>query len=204
MVDIRHFNETIAIPTNPAPITQPPIVQATYKDAKGQTTIFETDAIGRVTKQIDPLNRTTTITRDPQDNLLTSTEQAIAATTSFTYEPAFNQVTRFFCNAQGLLTETRDALYPTNPATTFTYDALGRLLTTTDPWNRTTTLTYDNAGNIATSTDALSHDTTFTYDPKNRLREIRDTNDGRPTYTYAGRLFQPPLWEKRKRGGGSG
>ena len=171
-------------PANPGTITQPPIIQATFKDAKGQTTTFETDAIGRVTKQIDPLNRTTTIARDPQGNplmitrpnsavttmtydatgnLLTSTEQSISATTSFVYESTFNQVTRitdpksnqtnitydvkgnpltitdadnkvtrFFCNAQGLLTETRDALYPTNPAATFTCDALGRLLTTTD------------------------------------------------------------------------
>ena len=210
-------------PGNPATITQPPIIQATYKDAKGQTTTFETDAIGRVTKQIDPLTRTTTIARDPQGNplmitrpngavttmtydakgnLLTSTEQAIAATTSFIYEPVFNQVTRitdpkgnqtnltydvkgnpltitdadnkvtrFFYNVQGLLTETRDALYPANPATTFTYDALGRLLTTTDPLNRTTTLTYDNAGNVATSKDALDRITTFEYDAKNRLKK---------------------------------
>ena len=225
-------------PDNPATITQPPIVQATYKDAKGQTTTFETDAIGRVTKQIDPLNRTTTIARDPQGNpltitrpngavttmtydakgnLLTSTEQAIAATTSFVYEPVFNQVTRitdpkgnqtnitydvkgnpltitdadnkvtrFFYNAQGLLTETRDALYPAHPATTFTYDALGRLLTTTDPLNRTTTLTYDTAGNVATSTDALSRITTFLYDQKNRLKQVTDPATGVTVYTYDG------------------
>ncbi|MEK6762395.1 MAG: LamG-like jellyroll fold domain-containing protein [Nitrospirota bacterium] len=225
-------------PGNPATITQPPIVQATFKDAKGQTTTFETDAIGRVTKQIDPLNRTTIITRDPQGNpltitrpngavttmtydakgnLLTSTEQAIAATTSFVYEPVFNQVTRitdpkgnqtnitydvkgnpltitdadnkvtrFFYNVQGLLTETRDALYPANPATTFTYDVLGRLLTTTDPLNRTTTLTYDSAGNVATSTDALTRVTSFQYDQKNRLKQVTDPATGVTVYTYDG------------------
>jgi YD repeat-containing protein len=58
---------------NPATIQQPPVIQATFKDAKGQTTTFETDAIGRVTKQIDPLNRTTSIMRDPQGNPLTIT-----------------------------------------------------------------------------------------------------------------------------------
>ena len=103
------------MPGNPAHITQPPVIQATFKDAKGQTTTFETDTRGRVTKQIDPLTRTTMIQRDTQGNpltitrpngavttmtydakgnLLTSTEQAIAATTTFTYEPTFNQVTR--------------------------------------------------------------------------------------------------------------
>jgi RHS repeat-associated protein len=219
------------------------VVQATFKDAKGQTTTFETDAIGRVTKQIDPLNRTTLIERDPQGNpikitrpngavttmtydakgnLLTSTETLtstplVTATTSFLYEPVFNQVTRitdpkgnqtnitydakgnpttitdadnkvtrFFYNAQGLLTETRDALYPANPATTFTYDTLGRLLTTTDPLNRTTTLTYDAAGNVATSTDALNRVTTFEYDAKNRLKKVTDPLNGITQYTYDG------------------
>ncbi len=223
---------------NPATIQQPPVIQATFKDAKGQTTTFETDAIGRVTKQIDPLNRTTLIERDPQgnptkitrpngavttmtydakNNLLTSTEQSIAATTTFVYEPVFNQVTRitdpkgnqtniaydakgnpititdadnkvtrFFYNAQGLLTETRDALYPTNPATTFTYDTLGRLLTTTDPLNRTTTLTYDSAGNVATSKDHLNRITSFEYDAKNRLKKVIDPLLGETVYTYDG------------------
>ncbi|WP_413937141.1 RHS repeat-associated core domain-containing protein, partial [Nitrospira sp. BLG_1] len=147
----------------------------------------------------------------------TSTEQSIAATTSFVYEPVFNQVTRitdpkgnqtniaydakgnpititdadnkitrFFYNAQGLLTETRDALYPANPATTFTYDALGRLLTTTDPLTRTTTLTYDSAGNVATSKDHLNRITAFEYDAKNRLKKVIDPLLGETVYTYDG------------------
>ncbi|TKB95631.1 MAG: hypothetical protein E8D41_00280 [Nitrospira sp.] len=93
---------------------------------------------------------------------------------------------QFFYNAQGLLTETRDALYPANPATTFTYDTLGRLLTTTDPLNRTTALTYDSAGNVATSTDALSRVTSFEYDVKNRLKKVIDPLVGETVYTYDG------------------
>ncbi|MEK6804385.1 MAG: LamG-like jellyroll fold domain-containing protein, partial [Nitrospirota bacterium] len=212
--------------------------QASFTDAKNQTTRFETDVLGRVIKQTDALNRVTTIQRDAQGNptqitrpngavtamtydaqgnLLTSTEQAIAATTTFIYEPTLNQVTRitdpqgnqtnitydatgnpltitdadnkvtqFFYNAQGLLTETRDVLYPANPATTFTYDALGRLLTTTDPLNRTTTFTYDAAGHVATSTDALNRVTSFQYDVKNRLTQVTDPNAGITAYAYDG------------------
>lgn len=122
--------------SSPAALSTNLLNSASYTDGRNNTTRFELDSQRRVTKQIDPLNRTTIITRDPQGNPLTITD-------------ADNKVTRFFYNAQGLLTETRDALYPANPATTFTYDTLGRLLTTTDPLNRTTTLTYDNA---ATST----------------------------------------------------
>ncbi len=95
-------------------------------------------------------------------------------------------MTRFFYDARGLLTETRDALYPANPATTFTYDALGRLLTTTDPLSRTTTLTYDAAGNVATSKDALNRLTAFAYDVKNRLTKVTDPLLGETVYTYDG------------------
>jgi len=70
--------------------------------------------------------------------------------------------------------------------TVFTYDATGRLLTTTDPLNRTTTLTYDAAGNVATSTDALNRVTTFAYDAKNRLTQVTDPNTGVTRYAYDG------------------
>ena len=238
MTSVPDLANGVGVPGNPATIQQPPVIQATFKDAKGQTTTFETDTIGRVTMQKDPLNRITRIDRDTQGNptkitrpngaittmtydvkgnLLTSTEQSITATTTFTYEPTFNQVTsitdpkgnqttitydakgnpltitdadnnvtRFFYDARGLLTETRDALYPANPATIFTYDPLGRLLTTTDPLHRTTTLTYDSAGNVATSKDHLDRITAFEYDVKNRLKKVTDPLLGETVYTYDG------------------
>lgn len=219
---------------NPAPLAAP-VNAASFTDARNHTTTFELDALGRVTKQTDALTRTTTIVRDAQGNptqitrptgaittmtydakgnLLTSTEQAIAATTTFTYEPTFNQVTRITdpkgnqtnitYDAQGNPLTITDAdnkvttftynaqglLLTTkdalNQTTTFTYDTLGRLLTTTDPLNRTTTLTYDTAGNVATSTDTLTRVTTFTYDSFNRLTTVTDPASGVTTYTYDG------------------
>ena len=68
----------------------------------------------------------------------------------------------------------------------FTYDTLGRLLTTTDPLNRTTTLTYDSAGNVATSKDHLNRITAFEYDAKNRLKKVTDPLNGITQYTYDG------------------
>jgi len=209
--------------------------RATFTDATNHTTTFELDALSRITKQTDALSRVTTITRDARGNptqivrpngavttmtydakgnLLTSTEQAIAATTTFTYEPTFNQVTsirdpkgtltQIAYDAKGNPLTITDALnqvttFTYNPqglllttkdalnqTTTFTYDALGRLLTTTDPLNRTTTLTYDAAGNVATSTDALTRVTTFVYDVKNRLTQVTDPNTGVTAYAYDG------------------
>jgi hypothetical protein len=60
MVDTRHFKETITPSATPATITQPPIIQATYTDAQGHTTTFETDAIGRA---YDPANQLLTIAK---------------------------------------------------------------------------------------------------------------------------------------------
>ncbi|HQR13295.1 MAG TPA: RHS repeat-associated core domain-containing protein [Nitrospira sp.] len=219
----------------PAALSTSTANQASFTDAKHQTTRFDTDALGRIIKQTDALNRVTTITRDAQGNptqitrpngavttmtydakgnLLTSTEPAINATTTFTYEPTFNQVTsirdpkgnltQIAYDAKGNPLTITDALnqvttFTYNPqglllttkdalnqTTTFTYDALGRLLTTTDPLTRTTTLTYDAAGNVATSTDALNRVTTFVYDVKNRLTQVTDPNTGVTAYAYDG------------------
>lgn len=220
---------------NPAALSTTLTNRATFTDARANTTAFELDTLGRITKQTDALSRITTIARDPQGNplvitrpngavttmtydprgnLLTSTEQAIAATTTFTYEPTFNQVTSIkdprnntttitydpqgnpltITDADNKVTtftyDSRGLLLTSkdalNQTTTFTYDAQGRLLTTTDPLNRTTTLTYDPAGNVATSTDALTRVTSFQYDQKNRLKQVTDPLNGVTTYTYDG------------------
>jgi YD repeat-containing protein len=72
------------------------------------------------------------MTYDAMGNLLTSTEQAIAATTTFTYEPTFNQVTSI-----------RD---PKGNLTQIAYDAKGNPLTITDALNQVTTFTYNPQG----------------------------------------------------------
>ena len=53
--------------------------------------------------------------------------------------------------------------------TTATYDALGRLLTSTDPLGHTRRTTYDEGGHILTSTDAEGRTTRFTYTPDGQL-----------------------------------
>jgi len=219
---------------NPAPLAAPN-PSASFTDARGHTTTFQVDAQGRITQQTDALNRVTTIERDSQGNptkitrpngaattmtydakgnLLTTTEQAIAATTTFTYEAAFHQVTSIKDPKNNTTTITYDAkgnpltikdaqnnqttlTYDSrgllltskdalNQTTRFTYDAQGRLLSTTDPLNRTTTLAYDAAGNVATSTDAVGRVTTFAYDAFNRLRTVTDPATGVTRYTYDG------------------
>lgn len=79
-----------------------------------------------------PNGAITTMAYDVRGNLLTTTEQAIAATTSFVYEPTFNQVTR--------ITD------PKGHQTNLTYDAKGNPLTITDADNKVTQFVYNVQG----------------------------------------------------------
>lgn len=62
---------------------------------------------------------------------------------------------------------------PLNRVTTYTYDSQGNILTKSIQLNQTTTLTwsytYNSLGEVLTSTDSLNHATTNTYDPKGNL-----------------------------------
>lgn len=68
---------------------------------------------------------------------LTLTDETLGGTTTFTYEPTFNQVTS--------ITD------PQNDPTTFAYDERGNLLTSLSPQGRTITTTY-NAQGLPTAT----------------------------------------------------
>ncbi|MFO0699686.1 MAG: hypothetical protein U0236_10675 [Nitrospira sp.] len=92
------------------------LLTSTEPSINATTTLTYDATFNQVTSLKGPKNQLTTITHDAKGNPLTITD-------------ADNKIMRFFDNTQGLLTETRDALYPANPATTFTYDTLGRLLT---------------------------------------------------------------------------
>lgn len=101
----------------------------------------------------DALNRKTAYTFDAKGNTLTVTKLATTAnavTTTFTYEPVFNQV--------ATVTD------PLNHTTTFGYDAKGNLTTITNALNKTTTITVNSAGQPLTIKDPLNNITTFTYE----------------------------------------
>jgi YD repeat-containing protein len=71
--------------------------------------------------------------------------------------------------AYNLSTNTTTVTYPPDAGSnighaTMVYDALGDLLTSTDPLNHTTTNTYDANENLLSTTDPLGHTTSYTYD----------------------------------------
>ena len=146
---------------------------------------YEYDAVGRLTRTIDPdeavtttayddwtvsvtnANRqTTTRTSDAYGRLIRVTEPATsdhgAATTTYAYDPS------------GRLTQVTDVR---GNATRMTYDSLGRKLRMDDFDMGRWEYAYDDAGNLLRQTDAKGQILEFTYDALNRLTQKR----GKPT-----------------------
>ncbi len=67
----------------------------------------------------------------------------------------------------------------------YTYDANGNIKTMTDSLNQLTTLTYDALGRVIKSTDPVGS-TRFAYDNGNRLTTVTDPRNKVTTYVYDG------------------
>ena len=74
--------------------------------------------------------------------------------------------------------------------TAYTYDALNRLTSLTDPVGNTTSYTYDYRGLVLTETNEKNATRYYTYDTLGRLVSKTDRNNRVTTYTYdsVGRL----------------
>jgi RHS repeat-associated protein len=133
-----------------------------------------------------------------------------AATTSFTYEPVYQQVatvtdalshtitfnysngllqsvtdplshqTSYTLNSAGQVTAVTDALQHT---TRFEYDA-GDLVKVTDPLNRSVTRFVDGAGRVASMTDALGRVTRYQYDALNQPKKVINPLQGETLFAY--------------------
>ena len=162
----------------------------TSTDTRGNQHTSTLNAVGNVTDETHPLSRTVTHSYDNNHNRISSIEKFSGVTTSyttFTYDK----------NNRLIGTARRDANGSVVSATSSTYDAVGRLATTTDakgnatsqsylgpdlvsvalPMSRATAYTYDTAGRLASVTkasgtaDAVTE--TYTYD--NIGRRLRTT-----------------------------
>ena len=115
-----------------------------------------------------------------KDNLLhtltnTKADGTVIDNYSYTYDAAHNETSKV--DAKG--------------TTAYTYDALNRLKTVTEPNGRTTTYTYDRAGNREREAIAEGSSTTvnyYRYNEQNRLLEVaaavNGVNTGTTHYSY--------------------
>ena len=163
-------------------------------DEMDKETVYEYDDLGRLTKVLDPLQNPTDFEYDANGNrtLMTSHKtDMVSVSTKYEYDNLnrltavvenflsgtapdlkTNVRTNYAYDANGNRLSIRDGnsnLEEVEYYTAFSYDALNRLQTETDPLSPPTTYTYDGIGNITRQTDALGQRTCLYYDPLNRL-----------------------------------
>jgi YD repeat-containing protein len=174
------------------------LVRVTGYDAAGRV-VTVTDALGRVTVNgYDALGRVVTVTANYEDGVYEADEPDRDTVSLTTYD------------SQGRVSQ-RVQVAGTNITTTYAYDTLGRLVTTTnalegtsvthydavgrrsetiDAEGNATTYSYDGAGRLITTTNALTGTTATTYDALGRRTATTDPLGNTSVYTYdaAGRL----------------
>jgi YD repeat-containing protein len=169
------------------------------------TTTYTYDTTNQLTGQ-STSGITTTYTYDSQFRPTEVTEQSGGSTTTFTYAydglgrlssetetPSPGSTTTFTYGYDGAgelqsVTEQPSGGGP-SAVTTYTYDALDRMVSEADPGGRTVTYTYDAANRLTHETDSLGRTTTVVYDAVGNTIDITSQASGpvtTSTYDYSG------------------
>jgi RHS repeat-associated protein len=143
-------------------------------DGRANATTFEYDDAYRLIRRTDALGNVVSYGYDAMSQLTSRTDE-LGRTTSFAYDDA------------GHLTKiTRPA--PTAGAQTvvdtFTYDAVGNLVTHVDGDGRATRFSYDSLDRLVERVDPDGHTTRLEYDAVSRLLAITDPAGQRYEYAY--------------------
>jgi RHS repeat-associated protein len=149
-------------------------------DDSTQSSLYEYNSLGRLTKATDPVGRVMTYIYDAKNIDIWEVRQTTGAS---------NELVRTFTyNAQHEpLTETDAA----GQTTTYTYNGFGQILTRKNAKNETTIFTYGGTapyGYLASiaspSFNGSSAVTRFTYDSANRVRTVTDSDGYTVTTDY--------------------
>ena len=148
-------------PDNPAQAFEAAEVEALLFDGNGHPTRFKTDVRGRITERTDAIGRVTSTERDADSNPIR------------TVRPDGSEVERTFDARGNVLTETELA---NGATTTWTYDDLDQVTSTTDALGRTTTFERDASGNLIRIVNALGHETIMEYNAQGLMTRRVDPN----------------------------
>ena len=156
-----------------------PVQQATYKDPLGNATTYRFNAQGYVTGATDATGQTRTINRASGTNLVLS--MTGPGTCPVCGDSMAGDVS-FTYDASGNLLTTTDALGNT---TAFTWDPVFNKLTSlTDPLGNVTKLSYDSRGNLIGITDPRGNNTVLTRDANGLVTSIKDAAGNSTALTY--------------------
>ncbi|MBI1746624.1 MAG: hypothetical protein HYR55_08555 [Acidobacteria bacterium] len=186
--------------------------RTSLKDANGNLTRFEYDALQRLTREIRPNGLSLTHSYDEVSNRLrtlrsdgyartllydrlsrvTQESDTIGAITRNGYDAMNRRITatdgnsnlsRYAYDLAGRLTSTTD---PLGRVFRFEYDGIGNVLRLTDREGRIRSHTYDELDRLRTITDALNNTVTLAFDAIGRIVSFRDGNGNVTAFTYSG------------------
>jgi len=118
---------------------------------------------------VNDINGTVTNNYSSSTGLLTSTQDRVSGTRSYTYD-----------NMGRVKTVTDSEA----GSKSYNYDEYGNLASVSDSYGRKTGYGYDNMGNRTSVIDRNGKQTVYAYDGLSRLRTITDANNGVTEYRY--------------------
>ncbi|MHB8507353.1 MAG: RHS repeat-associated core domain-containing protein [Candidatus Dormibacteria bacterium] len=149
----------------------------TLVDQAGNMSHYGYDAAGRRNSQTDALGVPTSWVFDQLGRMTSQVVNSIAA-------PADGQTrvtTTFSYDAVGNLVSQAD---PLSATTSYAYDGLNRLVSVSAPGGATIGYSYDHVGNLTGVTDPAGAASVFTYDGLNRLLSSKDALGQTTTFSY--------------------
>ena len=156
---------------------EPAVLDSTTSTTSRPTLNWKYDQAGRVTAAIDARGNETDTVYDDANRVTDVNAPAVPLNGGGSSRP--NTHTTYDKNGNVLTLQD-----PNGHTTTNTYDALNRLLTSTDAAHIVVTNTYDEVGNKLTVKDGNSHTTSFAYDGLNRNTSVTDAAGKVTTLKY--------------------
>ncbi len=161
----------------------------------GEVTIsYKYDAIGRLTETTDALGNVTKISYDMYGNVWKVTDAYGNIVEENTYD-AIDQLIRTKDGVGNITTYSYDKSANITKATmaagtenansyVYSYDKMGRILTSTDPLSGKSSYTYNGAGQVTSVTDPMGGVTTYEYDSLQRVAAVVSPIQTRTEYRY--------------------
>ena len=145
----------------------------TSRQTSTETTTYQYDGVGQLTKITLPVGAFLSYTYDGAHRLTQITDQ-LGNKIVYTLDAMDNRTQENVYDPTNALAQTRRHVY----------DSLSRLAQDIGAQNQTTTYSYDNNDNLTQVTDPLNHVTQNSYDALNRLVQVTDPGNRVAKYSY--------------------